>query len=158
MQLESDALTATASDAHTVAGISNPHVENSPRLHVLIVDDEALLRWAIAETLVAAGCEVSEAGTANETLQRLSSAPVPDVIFLDFQLPDSNELSLLESVLRMAPDSPVLMMSADVTPEMQNGAQRLGARRTLRKPLDMPELVPLVDEVHRDALKRRLDR
>ena len=52
-------------------------VEKSPTLHVLIVDDESLIRWSMAETLVHAGCEVSEAGNAKEALRRMSAAFFP---------------------------------------------------------------------------------
>src|SRR5262245_37162199 len=48
-------------------------VEKSAKLHILIVDDEALIRWSIGETLASGGHDVSEAGNAKEALQRLSA-------------------------------------------------------------------------------------
>jgi DNA-binding NtrC family response regulator len=52
-------------------------VENSAKLHILIIDDEALIRWSVGETLAHAGYDVSEGGSAKEALQRLAAALCP---------------------------------------------------------------------------------
>jgi DNA-binding NtrC family response regulator len=123
-------------------------VEKSVKLHILIVDDEALIRWSIGETLAHAGYDVSEAGNAKETLQRLSTGPVPDVILLDYRLPDSADLKLLETVRRLVPHSPVVMMTAYGSPAMQAGALALGAHRVVSKPVEMRDVLPLVQEAY----------
>jgi DNA-binding NtrC family response regulator len=122
--------------------------KKSPR-RVLIVDDEMLIRWSMGEILTHAGYEVSEAGSAKETLQLIESAPAPDVILLDYRLPDSNDLRLLETIRRRAPESSVIMMTAYGTSEVVSGAGRLGAYRVLSKPVELRELVPLVEEACR---------
>jgi DNA-binding NtrC family response regulator len=124
-------------------------VEKSPRLlHVLIVDDESLILWSITETLSGVGWEVAEARNAKEALQHLSAASAPDVILLDYRLPDSSDLRLLETIRRVAPKSPVIMMTAYGTREMQDGALALGAHRVLSKPIDIKDLIPLVEEAY----------
>ena len=112
--------------------------------HVLVVDDEALIRWSIAQTLAEAGWEVSEAANAKEALQRLAGDPTPDVILLDYRLPDSNDLTLLEKIRQIVPTSAVVMMTAYGTPAMQAGALALGAHRVVNKPVEMRDLLPLV--------------
>lgn len=123
-------------------------VKNSPKPHVLIVDDESLIRWSMAETLGHAGWEVTEAGDASETLRQLATGRVPDVILLDYRLPDSNDLKLLETIRRTVPNSPVVMMTAFGTPAMQAGALELGAHRVVHKPVEMNDLVPLVQDAY----------
>jgi DNA-binding NtrC family response regulator len=122
--------------------------EKSSRLHVLIVDDEPLIRWSMAETLAQAGWDVSEAGNATETLRRLAGDPAPDVILLDYRLPDSSDLKLLETIRRTVPKSRVVMMTAYGTPAMQADALELGAYRIVNKPLEMRDVVPLVQEAY----------
>ena len=117
-------------------------------LRVLIVDDEPLIRWSISETLEHIGYTVTEASDAKETLRRLSGGLVPDVILLDYRLPDSNDLKLLETIRRVAPDSPVIMMTAYGTPAVQAGALELGAYRVVSKPLEMADLAPLVRQAY----------
>src|SRR5436190_3631557 len=94
-------------------------LKKSPALRVLIVDDEPLIRWSMAETLVQTGHAVTEAGDARETVQCLALGPTPDVILLDYRLPDSNDLTLLETIRRVAPSSAVVMMTAFGTPMVQ---------------------------------------
>jgi DNA-binding NtrC family response regulator len=122
--------------------------KKSPR-RVLIVDDEMLIRWSMGEILTHAGYEVSEAGSAKEALELIESAPPLDVILLDYRLPDSNDLRLLETIRHRAPGTSVIMMTAYGTNEVIDGAARLGAYRVLGKPVELRELVPLVEQACR---------
>jgi DNA-binding NtrC family response regulator len=117
-------------------------------LRVLVVDDELLIRWAVAETLTQAGHTVAEAENAKETLQQLKSGPSPDVILLDFRLPDSDDLKLLETIRRLVPRTPVIMMTAFGTAAVHDGALELGAYRVVSKPIEMRDLAPLVQQAY----------
>src|SRR5262245_19415685 len=123
-------------------------MENPPTLHVLIVDDESLIRWSMTETLAQAGWKVSEAGSAKEALQRLAIDPAPDVILLDYRLPDSGDLKLLETIRGVVPGSAVVMMTAYGTPAMRAGALELGAHLVVSKPMEMRDLLPLVQQAY----------
>ncbi len=113
-------------------------------LHVLVVDDEPLIRWSIAETLVAAGHQVTEAQDAASALKALADAQAPDLVLLDFRLPDSNDLGLLAEIRRIAPAATVIMMTAFGTPDITAGALKLGASRVLNKPFNMQDLEGIV--------------
>lgn len=117
--------------------------ENSEQVRVLVVDDEALIRWAIAATLKDAGYAVVEAGTGQEAMASLNEKPDPHVIFLDYRLPDSQDFTLLQNIRTRAPDCPVIMMTAYGTPEIIEAAERLGAYRVVSKPFDMGDIVSL---------------
>ena len=118
--------------------------ESSP-LRVLVVDDERLLRWAIAETLKACGHIVVQAEDAAGTVRALSDGTAPvDAVLLDYRLPDSNDLSLLARVRRLAPDSAVLLMTAHGAPEITAGALQLGASGVMNKPFDMQDVEPAI--------------
>ncbi|MBI4888039.1 MAG: response regulator [Acidobacteria bacterium] len=114
-------------------------------LCVLVVEDETLIRWSIAETLTGKGHRVVEAVTACTAVRALhdSTAPI-DVVLLDYRLPDSNDLGLLASIRRLSPASAVVMMTACGTPEVTKGAMELGACRVLNKPFDMHGLEAVV--------------
>ncbi len=113
-------------------------------LRVLVVDDEPLIRWSIAETLGAAGHQVSEAQDAASALQALADAPKPDLVLLDFRLPDSNDLGLLAKIRRIAPATTVIMMTAFGTPDVTADALKLGAMKVLNKPFNMHDLEGVV--------------
>jgi DNA-binding NtrC family response regulator len=113
-------------------------------LRVLVVDDEPLIRWAIAETLGQEGHQVAEAGDAAGAIQALSARRAPDVVLLDFRLPDSNDLTLLATVRRLVPSAAVVMMTAVGDSEMIAAAEALGASRVVDKPIDMRDLETIV--------------
>jgi DNA-binding NtrC family response regulator len=113
-------------------------------LRVLVVDDEPLIRWSIAETLGAAGHQVTEAQDAASALRALADAPDTGLVLLDFRLPDSNDLGLLAEIRRIAPATPVIMMTAFGTPDVTAGALKLGASKVLNKPFNMHDLEDLV--------------
>ena len=113
-------------------------------MRVLVVDDEFLIRWSIAETLGAAGHEVTEAPDAAAALAALEETPDPDVVLLDFRLPDSNDLGVLAKIRRLAPASAVVLMTAFGTPEVTAGALQLGACKVLSKPFNMHDLEYIV--------------
>jgi len=111
---------------------------------ILIVDDEPLIRWCIAETLGTAGYGISQAQDAASALRALTDMPDPDVILLDLRLPDSSDLRLLERIRTIAPAAAVVIMTAFGTPEITSDALKLGARAVLTKPFDMQDLAHVV--------------
>lgn len=117
---------------------------NAPSLQVLVVDDELLIRWSVAETLAAAGHDVIQASDARSAIQALDVADHVDVVLLDYRLPDSDDLVLLGDIRRAAPSTAVVIMTAYGTPDMVAGALFLGAQRVLTKPFDMDDLDAVV--------------
>ena len=117
----------------------------SPATRVLVVDDEPLIRWSLAETLQDCGCEVVETGDgrgARGVLQE--AAPEFDVVLLDLRLPDSDDLTLLAALRRLSPATQVIVMTAFGTPEIVRGALALGAYRVVGKPFEMGDMARLV--------------
>jgi DNA-binding NtrC family response regulator len=107
-------------------------------MRVLVVDDEALIRWAVGETLAQAGHEVVEATDARSALRVLSEVPgAVDVVLLDLRLPDCSDLTLLRKIRALSPHSAVVMMSAHASPEIADQARMLGAFDLLPKPFDL---------------------
>ena len=126
-------------------------MKNSPPT-VLIVDDEALIRWSLAETLGERGYVVTEAGDRRNAVAAIQQAPEPfDVVLLDYRLPDSGDLRLLEDVRRLAPRSQVIMITAHNSPELARGAAALGAYRVVSKPFEVESVAALVSQAREDA-------
>jgi two-component system, NtrC family, response regulator AtoC len=114
---------------------------------ILIVDDEPLIRWCIAETLGTAGYGITQAQDAASALRVLADMPDPDVILLDLRLPDSSDLRLFERIRTIAPAAAVVIMTAFGTPEITSEALKLGARAVLTKPFDMHDLEHVVSSL-----------
>jgi DNA-binding NtrC family response regulator len=132
-----------------LAGFCPVTVNNPHPIRVLVVDDELLIRWSLTETLTECGHIVTEAGdAASARLMVSDAARRPDVVLLDYRLPDSDDLGLLATIRREAPEAQVILMTAFGTPEVVKGALELGAYRVVGKPFEVHNLAALVSEAH----------
>lgn len=115
---------------------------------ILIVEDELLIRYMIAEIMRDAGYSVIEAVNADEALDIIQSGVHLDLVFSDVKMPGSLDgLGLLNSIKSTEPDLPVLITSGHCDPALAlNG----GAAQFVRKPYDFDTVLALV----RDELER----
>jgi two-component system, NtrC family, response regulator AtoC len=111
---------------------------------VLVVDDERLLRWSIAETLSAQGYDIIEAADARSAMQEFGDGDRADLVLLDLRLPDVSDLRLLARIRQKGPHVPVILMTAFPTREIVEEAGALGAA-VLIKPFDLDALVAGVE-------------
>lgn len=117
--------------------------KNSPR-HVLVVDDEPLIRWSVAETLSGLGYDVEEATDADSALRLVTTAAKKfDVVVLDLRLPDMEDLSLLGTLRQLLPAAMLILMTAFGSPEIRAEADSMGAT-VLTKPFELDELTKVV--------------
>lgn len=106
--------------------------------HFLLVDDHALFRMGLAQMLTAHWPQarlhqaVSWAG-ALALLTKLLPEDPPDAIVLDVGLPDVDALPLLGDLRQLAPEVPLMVMSADSRPERVQVARQAGARGWIAK-------------------------
>jgi DNA-binding NtrC family response regulator len=128
------------------------HMSGTRTFNVLVVDDEALLRWSLAEILRRHGHTVTEATSANAAREALTGSGQPfDLVFLDYRLPDSSDLRLFEEIRRRIPRGAVVLMTAYGTPEVVHRALQRGAYCVLTKPFDMHEIAALAQNAYRAA-------
>ena len=134
------------SDQQAATGNSPRLAKNSARARILIVDDEPLVRWAVAETLGDRGYDVSEAGDAASAIRACSpGSRAADLVLLDLRLPDCDDLRVLSAIRRLSPLTAVILMTAYGSPELFTEARRLGAFAIVDKPFEMDALQPLVE-------------
>ena len=123
--------------------------EETPDPCVLIVDDEALIRWALAETLGDHGFSVEQASTKAEALRLVADhCKRFTTVLLDLRLPDSRDLQLLASLRSLMPATPVILMTVDSAPVTIQEALQLGAFRVVQKPFEVTDMVALVRRAH----------
>jgi DNA-binding response OmpR family regulator len=117
--------------------------DNFPR-HVLVVDDEPLIRWSVSESLAAHGYVVEMATDAASALKIVTTTALRfGAIVLDLRLPDMSDLSLLATLRQLVPDAHIIVMTAYGTPELIAQARTLGAD-VIAKPFELDELNRLV--------------
>jgi two-component system, NtrC family, response regulator AtoC len=105
---------------------------------VLIVDDEELIRWSVAERLRSDGYEVAEAGTAADALEQAEQGV--DLVLLDYGLPDEDGLVVLRKIRELDPDTLVIMLTARAGVESVVDAMKAGAFDYATKPFDLDDV------------------
>ncbi|WP_428036549.1 sigma-54-dependent transcriptional regulator [Amphritea sp.] len=119
---------------------------------ILLVDDEKHIRLAAAQTLELAGYEVFTADCAEKALALLS-ADWPGVVVSDINMPGIDGLQLMQRIMTIDTDLPVILITGHGDISMAVSAMRDGAYDFIEKPFSS-EL--LNDVVRRAAEKRQL--
>ena len=111
---------------------------------ILLVEDEKLLRWALEQQLKRAGHTVLLAPDLASAATHLENQQ-PDVVLLDLGLPDGHGLDFYERNRERLEGSVVIVMTALGQVGEAVRAMKLGALDFLSKPVDLAELVALVN-------------
>ncbi len=113
----------------------------APKGRVLLVDDEAGIRFSLRGILEDEGFAVAEAETGEAGLEALEGGEPFDLMFLDIWLPGLDGLTVLERVKEGRPDLPVVMISGHGNIETAVGAIKRGAFDFIEKPLSLEKVV-----------------
>src|SRR3954454_13760912 len=116
-------------------------------VHIRLVEDEPVIRDTLREYLTQEGIAVTACASAEEALPLAADQPF-DVALCDVQLPGLDGVELLDRLLKVSPQTLVLLITAYGTVENAVEAFHRGAHDYLMKPI-------LLDEVH-GKIKRLL--
>jgi DNA-binding response OmpR family regulator len=117
-------------------------VESKAR--VLIVDDEREFAGALAERLCLRGYAARAAFSAAEALDAVAASAF-DVVLLDLNIPGVRGVELLLSLRQALPRAEIILLSGHLDLAEKIEGLRLDAFGTLLKPVELPELVALID-------------
>jgi two-component system, OmpR family, response regulator len=115
------------------------------KVHILIVDDEPHIRFAIAAMLSRQGHRVIEARDAEEALIALQEHPMIKIAICDLYLPGMKGEELVEVIKQMYPDVRVIVTSV-FDRRLWEACQR-GADHKLVKPFGRQEFLNVFGEV-----------
>ena len=113
---------------------------------ILIVDDERALRFAIRDFLEASGYAVIEA----EDLRAARAAVAdeePDLVLLDYRLPDGESSRLIPDLKAFDPDIPIVVLTGHGTIELAVESVKLGADHFITKPVQLPTLKVIIERL-----------
>jgi len=115
-------------------------VEMAPMHRVLVIDDDAALRYTLEAVLSDAGFEV-ESSDGGEKGIAAFEARGADVVLTDLAMPDVDGMKVLQTLRAQDPSVPVLMLTAHGSERVAVLAMKAGAFDYLPKPFDPEELV-----------------
>ncbi|MFO0809085.1 MAG: sigma-54 dependent transcriptional regulator [Gemmataceae bacterium] len=125
---------------------------------ILVVDDEALIRDTLAEYLTQEGFAVDTCASGEEALERAAHRRY-DVALCDVQLPGIDGVETLERLLKISPETFVLLVTAYATVENAVEAFQRGAHDYLMKPILLDEVLGKLRRMleYRDVFQENQD-
>ena len=120
---------------------------------ILVVDDEALIRWSLTERLKSEGYDVLEADTGAAALHQLPEGI--DLVLLDYRLPDTDGVSVLRKIKDFDQDILVILLTAYASVETAVEAMKLGAYHFANKPFNLDEVAATVERALETTRLRR---
>ncbi|MDX8390623.1 MAG: sigma-54 dependent transcriptional regulator [Mariprofundaceae bacterium] len=117
-------------------------------MQILIVDDDAGIRWVLAKVLREMGVEHIEEADTLAKAKEVQKNHSFDLCFLDVFLPDGSGMEALEAGEIQAP---AILMTAETTFDNATNAYRAGALEYLPKPFDLDEVRHLVQRMAHQA-------
>jgi len=124
---------------------------------ILIADDEPSNRKILAQELVHRGFAVDTARGGREALAMIESTS-PDLLILDYMMPDLSGLEVLKELRHKDNDTPVIMITAYGSVDRAVEAMKAGAYDFITRPFD-PDHIDLVlrKALERQTLKREVE-
>jgi DNA-binding NtrC family response regulator len=113
--------------------------------HILIVEDETIIRSALRRLLERNQYQVSEAGSVQEAQERFS-IPSFDLIVSDLRLPGAPGTELI----KLGQGKPVLIMTSYASLRSAVDSMKMGAVDYIAKPFDHDEMLQAVSRILRD--------
>ncbi len=122
--------------------------------NVWIIDDDNSIRWVLEKALSRAGIVCESYASADLMLQRLEYEQ-PSVVVSDIRMPGTDGMALLGKLQTLAPELPVIIMTAHSDLDSAVNAFKQGAFEYLPKPFDVNEAVSLISRAleHANAKK-----
>ncbi|MEY4580956.1 MAG: hypothetical protein RL701_5659 [Pseudomonadota bacterium] len=123
---------------------AQPRQARTKRSRILIVDDELNARTALAEVLREEGYDVETAADGFKALPKLQDFK-PELLLTDLKMPGMDGLHLMEKAFDMDPSPAAILMTASGTIDSAVSAMRSGAADYLTKPVNIDELLIVIE-------------
>jgi DNA-binding NtrC family response regulator len=115
-------------------------------LTILVVDDEAAQRELLGGFLTKQGWSVELAAGGTEALAILHRATI-DLVLADYKMPGLSGIDLLKATKQLNPEIAVILLTAYGSIASAVEAMKAGAYDYLTKPIELDELVHVIDRI-----------
>lgn len=146
---------ATFASLPLPAAAPPPQAGKTIHNHILIADDDILVRGSLAAVLECEGFVVDEASDGTEAISR-ATAHAPDLVLLDLNMPKMDGWMAFTKLDRVRPLVPVIIITA--RPHQYNEAVRLGVDAFMEKPLNIPILLRAIKNLTNEDENRHVRR
>jgi CheY-like chemotaxis protein/c-di-GMP-binding flagellar brake protein YcgR len=113
---------------------------------ILVLDDEPNFRRILEAKLRKSSFDVTTASSAKEALAHILIKPF-DLFLFDLRLPDADGIDLIPRLRAIAPNTPILLMTAYEVEGLRDEVRNAGAVDVLYKPFDLSTLASTVQQI-----------
>lgn len=114
---------------------------------IMVVDDDALGREYLCETLKRGGYDVTGVGNGQQAVSRIGKEDF-DMVFMDMKMPGMDGMEALEKIKGISQETVVILMTAYGTIESAVEAMRKGAYDYIIKPFSPDQIELLISRVN----------
>lgn len=112
---------------------------------LLIIDDEKMICQEFCETMNEMGHQTDFALNGEDALRKIEANPY-ELVFLDLSMPRMSGTNVYKKILEVR-RVPVTFMTGFMSPATEREVLSMGALRCLRKPVDLSEVMQLIDRL-----------
>ena len=105
------------------------------RVHVLVVDDDSMVRRALADLVGSSERRVTQCSSGAQAIEIIGREPV-DIVLLDLNLPDMSGLEIMRRIRASGPEPTVIVVSGDDRIDSAIATLKSGAHEYVRKPFE----------------------
>ncbi len=121
-------------------------MNNTNSEHILIVDDEPLIRKSLHEVLSIEGYQTMMASCGNEALEKINQNSI-DIVITDLKMPDINGITLLKTIKKKHPQIAVILITGHGNIETAVEAMKFGAFDYITKPVVDNEIKIIINKI-----------
>jgi DNA-binding NtrC family response regulator len=119
--------------------------------HILIIDDEEVIRDLLARCLANRSYRITAVATAAEAI-RVVEREAPDLVISDLQLEDADGLEMIAEIKRIVPAVPVILLTGVLfDPQVVKEILRQHVSRYLKKTAPLAQILETVQELLPDS-------
>ena len=116
-------------------------------LRIMVVDDEHAMSSMLTELLTMQGAQVAAYNFPLEALAAFTANPDSvDVVITDETMPKLSGLDMARAMLKLRPNKPIILCTGHSTHVTEDSARLAGIAGFMHKPLEMPDLLQLIQE------------
>lgn len=119
---------------------------------ILIIDDELVFAKNAAKFLEKSNHDVMTAGTAADGIEAIKASP-PDIVVLDYKLPDMDGLAVISQIRELNSDIPIIMITGHGSITLAVNAIKAGANDLMTKPIALGDLRERINQLSQRQLE-----
>ena len=116
-----------------------------------VVDDDFDITGVFSELLELRGLHVLGAGHNGIDAIELFKKYSPNIVFMDVHMPKLDGIEALKQIKKLSPHSQVIMITGDMSSQIEKQLKNIGATSIVYKPFDIKKIIQIIKEIKKST-------